>query len=197
MLSSFFPFAFNTNILTLDIFIIEIKIVSAELELNYSIGEKRQHIKNLKTYIVIFNSYLKLTKPELFIKLFPLFAGNKSREIIPLLHNHFITIAHHQYQSMVTPCSKKVSTCGKQPVSSAQTLAHGISHLVSLARASLLTFCCQRLTLTDAFVMVRPSWYQGQIKISGLFIYSLGAGSWRHVSISESQHHKTILPECS
>lgn len=103
MLSSFFPFAFNTNILTLDVFIIEIKIVSAELELNYSIGEKRQHIKNLKTYIVIFNSYLKLTKPELFIKLFPLFAGNKSREIIPLLHNHFITIAHHQYQSMVTP----------------------------------------------------------------------------------------------
>lgn len=68
MLSSFFPFAFNTNILTLDIFIIEIKTVSAELELNYSIGEKRQHIKNLKTYIVIFNSYLKLTKPELFIK---------------------------------------------------------------------------------------------------------------------------------
>lgn len=71
----------------------------------------------------------------------------------------------------------------------------GGSHLVSLASASPLTRCCQRLTMTKGLVMVRPSWYWGQIKISGPLICSWRPGSRRHLGITKSQHHKTTLPE--
>lgn len=55
--------------------------------------------------------------------------------------------------------------------------------------------CCQRLTVSEALFIVRASWYQGQIKISGPLIYSWRPGSRRHLSITKSKHHKTSLPE--
>ena len=90
---------------------------------------------------------------------------------------------------------QKVSACcGKQPAPSAPAQAHRSSHLASLANATPLTPCCQRLTELRP-VTVRPSWYQGQIKISWALICSWILASRRHLTITKAQHHKTSLPE--